>query len=271
MARVVGYGGAVYAAKQTVEDCEDAWNESVDGDVTATLETSDVKVGSGSCKLVQAAGLTNGDVMATEVVALGDISDYELLMCWAKSTVTVASGTYRLLLDNHASCASPEVECDIPALTANTWKYCQCAVASGAFSGATAVISVGVELQANDPGAATLYLDHIQAAIEVAGIRAWNIDVVANVQDSTGFSDGQNKVFTVTQKEWSGSFEGFKDGAPLAVGTVIGLELQESSTSTQQWRGTAIITNCRPSSSVDGLVMYAYDFQGIHALEVPTT
>jgi hypothetical protein len=141
---------------------------------------------------------------------------------------------------------------------------------SGAFSAATAVISVGIKLQANDPGAATMYLDHIVAAAQIVGIREWSLDDTANVVDSSGFSDGQDKVFTVTMNEWSGSFNGFKDGAPLGKGTVIGIELRESSTSTQMWRGSAIITNRRPQQSVDGLTMYSYDFQGIHGLEAPT-
>jgi hypothetical protein len=271
MSRLAGYGGAVFVAQQIVEDCEDAWNEQVDGDVTLTLETSDVKVGSGCQKMVQAAGLANGDIMASEVVSSMDLSGYTVLYCWAKSTVTVAAGTYRILLDNDANCASPEVECDLPALTANEWKFCQCAVATGAFSGANAVISVGIELQANDPGAATLYIDHIEAAKTVAGIRAWSVDETMETQDVTTFADGGHRVFLPTLDSWSGTFEGFKDGAPLPIGTVIGLELRESSTATQQWRGSAIITGRHPKNTVEGVIEYAYDFQGTHALEAPTT
>ena len=271
MARLAGYGGNVYVSTQTIEDCEDAWDEFTDGDVTSTLDTTDYKVGSGSAKLVQAAGLANGDILATEVVSLGDLSAFAVLYCFAKSSVNInTADDYRLLLDNHANCASPEVELSLPVLVANTWKFCLCPVVSGAFSAATAIISVGVELQANDPGAATLWLDHIVAANQIVGIREWTLDDTANVQDSTAFSDGQNKVFTVTSQQWSGSFNGFKDGAPLAKGAVVGLELQESSTSTQMWRGAAIITNRRPGATIDGLVTYSYDFQGIHALEAPT-
>lgn len=271
MSRIAGYGGNVFVGSQVVEDCEDVWNEFVDADVTCTLDNTDYKVGSGSAKFVQAAGLAAGDIMASEVIALPTLATYTHLLCWAKSSVNVISGTYRLLLDNHALCVSPEVEVDLPALTANVWKFCQCVVAAGAFAAATLPISVAVKLQANDPGAATLWLDAIDAARQVAGIRAWSLDVVASVVDTTAFSDGQNKVFTVTTKEWSGSFDGFKDGAPLAIGTVVGLELRESVTGTQMWRGSAIITNVRPTASVDGIVGYAYDYQGIHALEWPTT
>ena len=39
-----------------VENCEDAWNEQVDGDCTATLDAADFKVGAGSAKFEIAVG-----------------------------------------------------------------------------------------------------------------------------------------------------------------------------------------------------------------------
>lgn len=271
MARLAGYGGDVYVGDVVVEDCEDIWDESSDADVTPSADTDDYKVGSASAKFVQAAGLGNGDILGTEVIALASLASYSVLFCWAKSSVDITTADdYRILIDNDANCASPEVECSLPILSADTWKFCLCTVATGAFSAATLPISVGLKLQANDPGAANIWLDHIVAAKQVAGIREWSLDVVANVLDSTTFADGQNKVYTVTTKEWSGSFNGFKDGAPLAIGTVIGVELRESATATQAWRGSAIITNISPAASVDGIIMYNYSFQGIHALEWPT-
>jgi len=272
MARLVGYGGNVFVGSLVVEDCEDIWNEFSDADVTPTADTLDYKVGSASAKFVQAAGLGNGDILGSEVIALGTLAAYTILFCWAKSSVNInTADDYRILIDNDALAATPEVQCSLPVLVANVWKFCQCPVVAGLFTNSTLPISIAIQLFANDPGAATLWLDHIVAAAQVAGIRAWSLDVAANVEDSTSYSDGQDKVFTVTQMEWSGSFDGFKDGAPLAIGTVVALELRESSTATQQWRGSAIITNLRPAVTVDGLVMYSYDFRGIHALEWPTT
>ena len=272
MSRLAGYGGNVYVGKQVVQNCEVAWTEFVDADVTLTLDNTDYKVGAGSNKMVQAPGLADGDILASQVVVLPTLASYSVLFCWAKSSVAITTADdYRILLDNHALCANPEVQCSLPVLVANTWKFCQCPVVAGAFAASTLPISVGLKLQANDPGAATIWIDEIEAAMAVVGIRAWSLDVTANVQDTTSYSDGQDKVFTVTQKEWSGSFDGFKDGAPLPIGTVVGLELQESSTDTEQWRGSAIITNVSPGSSVDGVVTYAYSFQGIHELEWPTT
>ena len=105
----------------------------------------------------------------------------------------------------------------------------------------------------------------------IAGVREWNIDYQAAALDSSGFDGGQPKSFIAGQTEWSGSFNGFKDGAPLAIGTILAAEFQESAVATQKWTGNIIITNIRPAAAVDGIVAYGYDFQGTGALVVPTT
>ncbi len=277
MARIAGYGGNVFVGARVIHNMDVAWTEQVDADVTLTLDNTDYKVGTGSNKMVQAAGLTPNDIMASEVIGLATLAAYTVGYCWAKSSVNIGAGdTYRILIDNQAMCANPEVQLELPVLVANVWKFCICPVATGSFAAANLPISVGIELEANDPGPATLWIDQIVAAKEVVGIREWAIDIAAAVEDSSAFSDGQDKVFTVTTKQWGGSFNGFKDGPPLASGTVIALELMEVETvlpavPTASWRGSAIITNLNPASSVDGLVTYNYTFQGIHALEWPTT
>ncbi|KKN03673.1 hypothetical protein LCGC14_1105360 [marine sediment metagenome] len=272
MARIAGYGGNVFVGVQIIETMDVAWTEFVDGDVTLTLDNTDYKIGTGSNKMVQAGTLADGDILASEVIALPTLAALTVGFGWFKSSVNITTlDDYRVLIDNDALCATPEVQLSVPILVANVWKFCRLEVAAGLFSNATLPISVGVQLFTNDPGAATMWVDELSAAAQVVGIREWSLDVAAGVEDTSAFSDGRDKVFTVTQKEWSGSFNGFKDGAPLAIGTVVALELQESATNTQMWRGSAIITNLRPASSVDGVVTYAYDFQGIHALEWPTT
>ncbi len=272
MARIAGYGGDVFVATQIIHNMDVAWTEQVHGSVTLTLDNTDYKIGTGSNKMVQAAGLGDGDILASEVVGLPTMAALTVGFGWFKSSVNITTlDDYQVLLDQHAMCVSPDCTLSVPILVANVWKFCRLEVIAGNFADCTAVISVGVELNTNDPGPATMWVDELSAAAQVLGIREWSLDVAAGVQDTSAFSDGQNKVFTVTQKEWSGSFNGFKDGAPLAIGTVVALELQESATNTQMWRGSAIITNLRPASSVDGVVTYTYDFQGIHALEWPTT
>jgi predicted secreted protein len=104
----------------------------------------------------------------------------------------------------------------------------------------------------------------------IAGIRAWSLDQHVEAIETTGFDSSGKKVFTPGISEWSGSFEGFKDGAPLTIGSEVALELQESATATQKHTGQAIITDFHPSNSVDGVVLYSYDFQGTSTLTIAT-
>jgi len=57
----------------------------------------------------------------------------------------------------------------------------------------------------------------------------------------------------------------------LGLGTLVGLELQESGTVTQMWRGMGYITGIHPSTAMDGIVSYSYDFQGTGDLSPATT
>ena len=266
MARIAGYGGSVYVGVSTIHACDIVWDEVADGDVTETADTTDYKVGTASNKFVCAAGLANGDIIGSDAITSLDLTACNAVMFWAKCTATTVAGDLQLLLDEDASCASP-LALDIPVLTANTWRYCKVAATLTDYN---ATISVGVKLTANDPGAFTIWLDAIEGAKTIVGIKSWKLDYVFDVQDVTGFDSGGARVYVPTLKGWSGSFEGYKDGAPLSIGTVVGLELQESSTATQQYRGSAIITGQHAATSVDGLATYAYDFQGTHALEIAT-
>lgn len=265
MARVAGHGGALHVADQIIEDCEDAWNESTGTGVTSTLDAADFKVGSGSAKLVCDA-TTGLEIVATEQITSLNIASYTELMFWAKSSVNMDAADWQLLLDDTASCASPIVTADIPALTAGEWKFCR---VTATLSSCTAIASVGIQ-QAVDKGALTFRLDELRAGKAVAGIKSWTLDYAYDVLETTGFDSSGNRTFKPGACQWSGSFEGFKDGAPLTIGSVYGIELRESSTATQQWRGSAIITGVHPAVSFDGLVTVAYDFQGTHGLEIAT-
>ena len=109
-----------------------------------------------------------------------------------------------------------------------------------------------------------------QGGSTIAGIREWSIDYKMGTAETTGFDSSNVKTFLPTISEWSGSFSGHKDGAPVAIGTEVALQLKESQTSTQKWTGQAILTGISGAASVDGLVEYSYTFQGTAALTPPT-
>jgi len=105
----------------------------------------------------------------------------------------------------------------------------------------------------------------------VAGMKSWTVDYTADALDTTDFADSGLKTYIAGLSGWSGSFEGYKDGAPgLVPGTAYVLDLRESTDSTQKYTGTALITGLHGSASVDGVVTLAYDFQGSGTLTVPT-
>jgi len=108
---------------------------------------------------------------------------------------------------------------------------------------------------------------------EVVGIKSWTIDYVVDTLETTDFSDAGVKSYIVGCSGWSGTFEGYKDGAPQGLaGAAITLSLKESSTSTQKWVGSAYITGIHANAAQDGVVSYSYDFQGTGALStLPTT
>ena len=137
--------------------CAAAFDETVDSDFTVSLDTKDKKQGTQSCKFVIAAGASAGDI-ATDSITSADISGYDYIEFWAKSTVATSSGNLKILLDDTASCASPLETLSVPALSADTWTFCRVALSNPETD--TAIISVGLEYDA-DIGAATIWLDDI--------------------------------------------------------------------------------------------------------------
>ncbi len=109
------------------------------------------------------------------------------------------------------------------------------------------------------------------AAATVNGIKSWTVDYTVDALDTTDFADGATgRTYIAGLSGWSGSFEGFKDGAPTAIGGIIALILSVSATATQDYTGQAILTGSHETISVDGIVGIAYDFQGTSTLTIPT-
>lgn len=264
MAELAGKNGGIYTSPLVVEDCEDAWDESVDADVTESADGTDYKVGAASAKFVCAAGLGAGDIVATEVISK-DLTGYDTIMAWVKSSVNLATGDWQLMLDDTASCASPLKSLDLPALVAGTWT--RVLLDLGDASGLGSLISIGLK-QIVDKGAMNFWIDDVQGLALVDGVKSWTLDYVTDALEVTDFDDGGVRAYIPGCSAWSGSFEGNKDGAPLGIGSEVRLALAESVTSGQCWLGLAIITAVHPSASFDSVVAYGYDFQGTEALEV---
>ena len=140
-----------------LHSCAAAFDETVDSDFTVSLDTEDKKQGAQSCKFVIAAGASAGDI-ATDSITSKDISGYDYIEFWIKSTVATSAGNLKILLDNTASCASPLETLSVPALSADTWTFCRVALANPETD--TAIISVGLEYD-SDLGACTVWRDDV--------------------------------------------------------------------------------------------------------------
>lgn len=109
------------------------------------------------------------------------------------------------------------------------------------------------------------------AAADVTGIKSWSLDWTFETHETTGFDSSGHKAFIPGLDSWSGSFEGYKNGAPLTIGTEVALVLEETQTASQKFNGQAIITGLSVNAAVDGVVTYSYTFQGTGALTLATT
>ena len=139
--------------------CASVFDESVDSDFTVALDTKDKKQGTQSCKFTIAAGASAGD-LATDSITSKDISGYDYVEFWVKSTVATSAGNLKVHLDDTANCASPVESILIPALSADTWTFVRDKIDNPELC--SAIISVGLEFD-SDLGACTVWLDDISA------------------------------------------------------------------------------------------------------------
>lgn len=148
-------GGAVGFA---IHECEDNWDNQTG--VSCASETTTYKVGSKSQKFTFATGFTTG-LIATDVITSINISKYEGASFWIRSSIDLRASDLALLLDDSATCASPQetLVIDKP-LRAATWYFINLTFVTP--SNLTAVISVGI--QANrDFGVCSILIDDIRA------------------------------------------------------------------------------------------------------------
>ena len=161
-----------------IHECGVTFDERTDGYFTQSLDTQDKRQGSQSLKLTIASGASAGDFI-TDSITSKDISKYDYIEMWVKSTVATSAGNLKLLLDDSASCASPIETLSLPALTADTWTYCRMALSSPELD--TAIISIGFEYD-SDLGACVVWIDDIKAVIDASATwerldnHLWSID-----------------------------------------------------------------------------------------------
>lgn len=262
MTHVAGKNGGVYGNALLVEDAEDAWTT---GGAGRAVSTTAGKVGTNAARVTTTAiGATT--LLQYEAI-VKDLTAYDAIYFWARSSLTTASGDLQLLLDESADCLSPEESLHIPALTANTWKQCFALMTDP--SVLNSVVAVGL-YQVVDLADGTFDIDDVEALAEIDGVRAWTLDYTVATLDVTDFASSGTRDILPGGSQWAGTFEGLKDGVPLSIGSEVYLVLGESNTAYQGWVGKVVITGAHPNVSADGLVTYSYDYEGTGDLQPPS-
>ena len=147
--------------EQIICDCEAAWSEYVQANVTSTLDNAVFQVGAGSAKLDVAAGSNTGR-LATKAITSINLTARTEISLRIKSSIALNAGDLQLLLDDTAACVSPQETLNIPALSAGVWTKVNLTLATPA--NLTAVISVGLNM-AVDKGAFVVNIDDIRAVV----------------------------------------------------------------------------------------------------------
>lgn len=151
----------------SIHNCNTVFDELVDTDVTASADGEDYASGNSANKFVLATGLGPTDIIASDSISSLDLSGYDTVEFWIKSTVALTAGQLRLRLSASASAAATTEELAIPATSAGTWTRHQVALANPHSD--TAIISVGL-IHTQEINGATVWLDEVRAFVEDSSI-----------------------------------------------------------------------------------------------------
>ena len=152
------------SSESVIHSCDTAWNEYTGTGVTASVDTSDKQVGTGSAKFVITSALAANSRIATATLPNMDFSQtvaypdgYVYFRFRIKSSITITANKLKILFDNTAACASPleSIFIDVD-LTANTWTSVRLKLETSFLD--SSLISIGL-YQDTDIGACTIRLD----------------------------------------------------------------------------------------------------------------
>lgn len=139
---------------ELLSDCNTAWTAGTNS--TVTLDTEQYRVGNACNKItVSAAASTNEVVANVDLASTQDLSGYDTIEMWVKSSVALTAADYAFTFVNMVALGS----LSFPAVTANTWTKLQLTISSPQTYTAVAGIAI---TQVVDKGAMTLYIDDVR-------------------------------------------------------------------------------------------------------------
>ena len=175
--------------QKLLHNCGTTFDQTPDGDITQSIDTEDYKTGGSSLRLDIATGLAANDFITDSITSV-NISKYDYLEFWIKSTVNTNDADLNIHLDNGTVTGdgNDKEALNVPALTADTWKYCRLALQKPEED--TAIVSIGFKMEV-DKGAFVVHLDDIKvvkndtAAWEKLARNTWRIDKQGTVQGAS--------------------------------------------------------------------------------------
>jgi len=167
---------------------------------TLSLDTKDKKQGTQSLKIALAAGASAGAFIADSITST-DISAYDTIEMWIKVTgigSALVAGNIKLHLDDGTVTAdgSDKESLNLPAISPDTWTFARMSLANPEVD--TAIVSVGLEHDADLGAGVTIWIDDIVAVAndtaewETLPRRNWRIDKEA--RDLILTRDGQDTI-----------------------------------------------------------------------------
>ena len=152
-----------YVESTLIHDAATEWDEaSAPANVTRSVSTTDYKVNGAANRFVIAGAFTTGLISSKAITSL-DMSGYDYVEFWVKSTIATAAGDFTLLLDDTAACVSALETLSIPALVADTWTFVRIALANPELD--TAIISVGLNAAVNI-AANTVWISNVRGVLD---------------------------------------------------------------------------------------------------------
>ena len=165
MIKDVSYRSKVDATR--LHACAVAFDTNTASNFTVDTDSEDKKQGTTSLKftLNDESGVAAGAFLY-DTITSKDISKYDYIEFWVKSTIATSVGNLKLHLDNGAITGTDDLESiSIPALTADSWTFVRAKLTNPELN--TAIVSVGLEQDADIGGGAKyfVWLDDISVVV----------------------------------------------------------------------------------------------------------
>ena len=148
-----------------LSDADTAWTDMTS--VTATVDSTDKKEGTGSGELAVASSITT--LLAYEAISPTiDLSSHDSIQFWMKSSLVTTATQNTLRLSTSTTCSSAAEDIALPVLTAATWKLVTVGISANTTR--TAIACVGFVGVSGYSGTATVNFDQIVARGQVTSV-----------------------------------------------------------------------------------------------------